>query len=399
MLFNIDTVEFSFDIAYDQNTKKILDALETKKSVQYINDNEGSGEKVLYKIGGYEFEVLGNGKKGFAYILHNSFFEINIARYRSKNKDMFPIFVRIKQEGLWVEKYETLYWRAFELINDNVGLVTADKISRLDICLHTDKFVVRENELEGWKGSFRNFEPHYFNRKVNALCFGARGSAVYCRVYDKTLEVKQKRKNWFFEIWKRNNLDTKNVWNIEFELRRDFFRGHGIDTVAQAFSSINDIWIKMVNKWLVRIDRDNSKTERCTIDAFWLDVMKLKQSKVELLKLEEQQKSKIETVIPALCGYLSTFASLINVCDIDTAKNILKAYSNSYYKAKKTTFDSQTKKKIQLLKGIPDIKIFDIDAVKKGFYDSIKEVAIPSATGEFYYFDENEDVDGLLYAQ
>ena len=35
------------------------------------------------------FEVLPNGKKGYAYILHNDLYEINLSQYRSRMKNFF----------------------------------------------------------------------------------------------------------------------------------------------------------------------------------------------------------------------------------------------------------------------------------------------------------------------
>lgn len=93
----IDTLIYNNDIEdYDNVMRKVLDQLEQKKQTAKSALTENKSTTVTITIGEMTFEVLSNGKKGYAYILHNGFYEIDLAQYRSKNKDFNPVFVKVK---------------------------------------------------------------------------------------------------------------------------------------------------------------------------------------------------------------------------------------------------------------------------------------------------------------
>lgn len=53
--------------------------------------------KHIILIGNQTFQLLQNGSKGYAYILHNDFYKIKIAQHRSTSENFFPLFIKIKQ--------------------------------------------------------------------------------------------------------------------------------------------------------------------------------------------------------------------------------------------------------------------------------------------------------------
>ena len=154
-----------------------------------------------------------------------------------------------------------------------------NKVSRVDLCMHTSDIDFITNYENLYKGRYKKDSVNvlnYTNKEINSITFGTRkGKKIYCRIYNKTLEIKEtKQKSWFKEIWENNGLDINSVWNLEFELKSEFLREFKIKTVEDLENSLQDIWKYCTEKWLVKINRDNVRTERCSINEKWLDVQK-----------------------------------------------------------------------------------------------------------------------------
>jgi hypothetical protein len=99
---NIDTVFFGVNFyEYDMYTEEIIDKFEKLKVTAKKNDEGLKDQMPVYSSNNMNFEVFGNGKRGYAYILHNSEYELNIAQYSSRIESFYPVIVRIKSEALW----------------------------------------------------------------------------------------------------------------------------------------------------------------------------------------------------------------------------------------------------------------------------------------------------------
>src|SRR5438477_466937 len=72
-------------------------------------------------------------------------------------------------------------------------------------------------------------------RKLTGFAFGQRGAAVYCRVYDKTTEVRKRGLSWLPDLWGDREADVP-VWRIEFELRRPVLVQHGLRAVDEVLA-------------------------------------------------------------------------------------------------------------------------------------------------------------------
>ncbi|MCX7748830.1 MAG: hypothetical protein N2645_18370 [Clostridia bacterium] len=350
----IDTLIFSVDIKdYVERNSKLFDSLYQKKTQAKNAESENRTEIVYIKLGNMTFEVLGNGKKGFAYILHNDFYELNLAQFRSENKEFFPVFVRIKAECLWSQSPEKAYEKIYEWMEENLGEIINEKISRIDLCCHTDELELEISDMERFRGTFHNLVPHFYRRKLNAMCFGSRkSSSIYCRIYNKSLEVRQTRnKDWFYDIWKAKDMKTKNVWNVEFELHRDHLKDYNINTVKQAFDSLRSMWELLTKKWLVLINLDASRKSRCSTNYIWFKIQESFKDyrSQELVKRNKQLQREAEAIIPSMFGNITTFCAKINVSDENMAFNLLKIYGRKYFESKADDFGCTVLKKKSLI--------------------------------------------------
>jgi len=350
----IDTLIAMIDIEnYNESAKNLHEILEKKKNEAKSALTENQSKIICLQIGDMTFEVLPNGKKGYAYILHNDLYEIDLAQYRSKNKDFYPVYVKIKSECLWSFGPKDAWNHIYKWVDDNIGKIINNKISRIDLCCHTDELMLTPEDSETFKGQFYTHNIYFFRRKVTGMNFGSSASnKVYCRIYDKVLEITQKKsKKWFYQIWKDEKLDCKKVWNIEFQINREFLKDHYINTVLQAYDSLGSIWEYCTKFWLVKIIEDNKNISRCSTDETWKKVQQSFEhfKHRPLIKREKQLNDDADAIIPGAYGIFTTFAAKKGITDISMALKVFGMNGNRYLKSKKLDFEKVVNKKQALL--------------------------------------------------
>ena len=262
--FGVDTERYQD--AIDSLSAELNEVKETAKE-RLINK---VANKTTVNIAGVTFEVLANGAQGYAYILNNDEYQIKLAQYRSTNADFYPIKIIIHSPCLWSYGPENSFDFIIEWVASVFGEVSRNKVSRVDLCCHTDLLTAESISPDVFKGQYKNSNMQTVNRKNSGITFGSRGSKIYCRIYDKTLEVRTKNtKLWFFDIWAENGFLDGEVWNIEFELKREFFVSNSLESVEALFQSLRSIWEYCTQEWLVMIERDRTRTENCSINKVW----------------------------------------------------------------------------------------------------------------------------------
>ncbi|HET9954946.1 MAG TPA: hypothetical protein VFQ61_10605 [Polyangiaceae bacterium] len=119
--------------------------------------------------------------------------------------------------------------------------------------------------------SFLNGQDH-----VTGRTFGD-GSALMGRVYDKTLELKQRHlpdsEKTLTEhaAWRAAGWDGKKpVTRVEFEMKRDALESFGIETAdGLTDERLRELWSYLTGKWLRYSDGKAGRRERCQVDPRW----------------------------------------------------------------------------------------------------------------------------------
>ncbi|MCG8540461.1 MAG: hypothetical protein MJA82_11060 [Clostridia bacterium] len=355
MIANSDTFAFSIDIdKYDVAIFPLLCLLDEAKENAKREIKNCTGEKVYREIGNMTFEVLSVGTRNYAFILHNDMYEIQLARYRSKNEYVYPVFVRIKSETLWSKGFYGAYQFIEQWIKKNIGVITTTKISRADLCCHTDSIRLNIEDIQRLKTRSREKNVHFSDKALSSMNFGSRSTQrVYCRIYNKSLEIaKKKNKLWFNDIWEKHGLNIHNVWNVEYELNRDFFVEYEIDTVNDFIEKIKNIWTYLTLEWLTLMNLDASRLERCSINEAWRRLCSVFDSfkGSSLVRRIKQMNKDADAMIPQILGCLSSFASKCGKKDFKGAIDTLAFRGYDYlFDVKSTTFDMEIKRKRLLL--------------------------------------------------
>lgn len=351
---NIDTICILIDIEnYEENNKELLEYLLQEKEQAKLNAISNASYKHMININDMDFEILNSGKRGYAYILHNSGYQIDIAQYKSKLENFCPLQIRISSEYLWAYGLSDAWSMIYNWLVETFGNVISEKVCRLDLCTHVSDIDLITDYDISYKGNFKKRETFYNGKNINAITFGRRQSKnIYCRIYNKTLEIQErKQKTWFYEIWKNNGMNIKNVWNIEFEIKSEFLRQFNIDTVNDTLEHLQDLWLFCTNEWLQKIDRTNIRVERCNINSDWLEIQKAYSNFNSKGIIEKQRQIELDALVlvPNIVGNITSYSARKGNINIDEAFSNLYRDTKKYLYNKETSFEKEVHNKRLIL--------------------------------------------------
>lgn len=351
---NIDTIYILVYISdFEKSSKLILSYLSEEKEKAKLMALSNAPSKHTVTINDLNFTILPNGTAGYAYILHNSGYEVNIAQFNPSISNFSPIRIRISSEYLWAYGIDKTWAKIYNWISETFGNISDDKVSRVDLCSHVSGVDFITNYELSYKGKFKNRENFYTGNTINAITFGSRKQKnIYCRIYNKTLELKtMKNKNWFIPIWENNNMDINNVWNVEFELKSELLRKFNINSVSDVIMHLRDLWQYCTCEWVQKIDRTNNKIERCKVNEDWINIQHNFDifHSCGLIERNKQLQLDANALVPNIAGNVVSYAAKNNQLNI---KDVLLQLFNDiglYFKNKNTTFEEAVITKKSLL--------------------------------------------------
>lgn len=234
-LFNIDTLWYTYDAwNYDEVMQDGLqDRLMTGKML--AEDGEGK-EYIELPLSRYEypatFEIAASGQAPiYAYQMRNKDMAFYFAR-RRRNDGTFPVKVQINQFKLWELGARDAYLESLEVLTSLGFGYEAAKPNRIDPCVHSDQFYWTLDDLKTLeyprnvaddnKPNFVKLDP--CTGEFETVYYGDR-SRCQLRLYNKSIEITKKKKDYFREIYEQHGMDPEKVWNLEFEVHRDYLKG------------------------------------------------------------------------------------------------------------------------------------------------------------------------------
>lgn len=401
---NLDWLEFSVDFAdYDESASDFLSMLDGEKKIAEEKDSDK--KKHIRNFGFIMFdglELKPFGVKRFAFILEHEDVQIKIARYRAKNDANYPVRVRVAQRWLWRSPFwEIVPHLLSELCRVFGSPVTKTKLSRLDVCCHTDIFSLQLSDLEfachlasknkimfaksrlddffedddekdAWlKKNGKDFlldeeteVVHRAGKVITGYSVGY-GGKIMARCYDKTREIRVSNKWWFRDIWRKNgwqefnkvqrlrkNRETNKfekvfvdeeipVWNIEFQLRREALREFGIEGVEDImFDKLEGIWKYLTHDWLTfREFTSNPKVraKRQPIREDWKRIANAFGEDFEKATRETQKEKERDYSLPQLAGWVTKYAALYKITNINDILKKIQIEVPQYIEERKDT--------------------------------------------------------------
>lgn len=350
---NIDWITVSFDFSdYNESSKDIVELLKAAKEKAKEKQDGKTNDQEQITIDCITFEVYPNGSKTHAFIINNEDYKISICEFRSKKESIYPVSVIIHSKSLWSYTPIVAYYRLFCLVSNTFGEVKTNMVSRIDLCCHTDIIDFSKIDILSFRNRANKKNIYTNHNVINGFNFGTSSGGLMCRIYDKTLEViETNNKTWFFDIWEQNGVKG-TVWNVEFELNREFFRNYGIDTVDQAFLQIGTIWKYCTEQWIVLTDNDKTRLENCTTNEKWLKISDAftECNQEPMIKREKQNYMDGDALVPAWAGYTTSIAAFYGIEDIESAIDIMIEKGKKYlWSSRQKTYSDEIAEKLNLL--------------------------------------------------
>lgn len=343
----IDTLEIGIDIEnYKEHFFDLLVRISEAKDLSQKNM-----KKEIIDINDTNFEVSPKGQGFYMYKIENR--EVSICFMSKRISNTPPIYVRFFSTFLWEYGYKNAYdifMKWFE--NFNAQIVNV-KIGRIDICLDTDEVNFEEKDVKSLFSRAKKLEQKYVDDiyKEGKIFSGfviGKGGNLSCRIYNKTLEIKNSNKIWFEDIWKEFCwLGDTTVWRIEFQLRKKVLKELGIINIENLSRNLINIWAYMTKKWLVmkKTSKDSNKSRWKTnrkwkvIQVADFDYQGIPSVRKRIIKGEK------EKLLAQCSGLLTSIAALNGDRSITKSFAEVKGYLEDKSQKNNSTIEKEIDKK------------------------------------------------------
>lgn len=233
IISGIDTLYYFYESndAYDDLFLDVIDQLDEAKGRFEKRDIAYSNKDIKIQINKQAFTL--NGKaQGFFWFTHiDEYFTIGF-KDRLTNRGLNDIQLQLNANGIYTIGLKTLLRYVDDLLS---GYITGHKpLTRVDlnIFVEADLSWISKEMFVARKRSYTSiFKEIATKHQLQTLYIGKKPFLL--RLYNKIEELKSsKKKEMMFEYFLNNGFDSlQNVFNIEFEIHRDYFKTFKIDTV------------------------------------------------------------------------------------------------------------------------------------------------------------------------
>jgi len=294
---NLDSLYLSCNVANREVIKGYYELLEDRKKAAQAG---GLGE---VKLGDRIFTLLPYGRSGYKYVLKGSGFDVRLG---SDSEYIPAMYVEFRSVFLWSYGLEGAL-DDFKKWVSSLNLELFDeRVSRCDYCLD---FYVPNYELKKEKVTtrfkFYSLYGEYVGSPPDTLQLGK--GDVGIRIYNKSKEVKKSLKFWLYDVWKVE----KDVWRVEFQLRKRFLRDFNIVTVEDLELALGDVLLYLTTEH-TRLEDDKG------LDRLWAKVIyELQELNFSGIVRDRGYKSVIDdqkrNTLNAIRGHLAKYAALMSV--------------------------------------------------------------------------------------
>lgn len=267
MIFNhlisgFDTVECAYYLMRQDDCQIDFAELSVQKELlKHTKSKHGTS----LTLGCEEFKLASHGSSsGFPFLMENEAFILQFGEFNKPN-----FFVKFRSIALWHHGLSKLHQRFLDWAA-SVGMVPfkSEKLSRVDFAFD---YQIPEIDFDenSFVSSARKDNQHRKNGKIQTLKFGT--DQIVLRIYNKTDEIEEvSHKTWLYVLWGTD----KNVWRIEWQVRKQFLKFMGIDSIADLEDCQGDMLRVLIkDHTTLRVKSNDSNRSRWTIHPLWLDIV------------------------------------------------------------------------------------------------------------------------------
>lgn len=349
ILKGIDTVEFGIDIFdYFATVKKHLDLFSSLK-----NQAQESGKEPSINLNGIDLTVHRNGIPFYSYKLSCNDFLVYFMDKEVRNSP--PIKVRFLSTYLWSVGFEKAVEEFIDWLKGLHFAILTTKISRIDICVDSDKLHFRESDLPKMLTKARGKTKHYINdqyyngREFSGFTIG-RGDPMLARIYNKSLEIKKSKKDWFHDLWKENSWDKESdVWRVEFQLRRKCLKEFSINSCEDFILKENNIWTYLTTQWLTMkvTNSDDRNKSRWSVSPRWKIIQRANLTQSFSPAVRKKVKvGNTEQLLDQIAGLMLSLGALNNHDNLHITAEIARKWTEAKLFNNNTNYDEAKKERL-----------------------------------------------------
>ena len=217
-------------------------------------------------LGNTEFLLQPYGTaSGYPLVIENGDLKIEMGEFNKPN-----LFVTFRSQALWQESVFLLHEKFLRWIS-SIGYSPywRENLSRVDFSFDYNLTLLDFDENSFVSYSSKDSQ-HRQDGQVQTFTLG-KGDIVL-RVYDKVAEIRQQsEKVWFYLLWKQD----KNVWRIEWQVRKPVLKQFGIISFDDLKKKQGDLLYYLASEHdTLRIPNDDSNTSRWPLHPLWIDLQK-----------------------------------------------------------------------------------------------------------------------------
>ena len=169
-------------------------------------------------------------------------------------------------------------------------------------------------------GESQKDQAFYRGRNLETILFSGHGRPVSCKLYNKSVEIKQmsKDKIWFYPIWKKEGWDEKaTVWRTEFSVERPGLHEMDLEDIYETLHNIKRIWAYCTKDWLRMVQPGPTKNRaRWATHPTWKklqhafdDYGSKEIDGLGPLARERKREVNVDRAVAAIAGYSTTYAA------------------------------------------------------------------------------------------
>lgn len=223
---------------YDKFYENILHQIETKQKEFETLDYAYQESDIVIFINDIEIQYSGKGRDGFLWFNHK-FFRVGF-KDESKNANIHNIRVQLNAIGIYTIGITSLIDYINKVfLNGAILKENYFPITRIDVNMfvqHNFDYLTKNMLVSKKKSNESIISEHANGYALETFSVGK--NPFKLRIYNKLAELKtasETKRDLMYNYFGINGLDIeKPIFNVEFELHREFLKQYGIDTVEDA---------------------------------------------------------------------------------------------------------------------------------------------------------------------
>ena len=277
-------------------------------------------------IGGERFEVLPYSWQKYPVALVHPHGQLGF----TDSAHIPSIRLQLRSEFIHaVGAQEALDW--FTQVLNSFEIYPSWTLSRVDLYVDVQGWDLSYFDKERFLCRAKDISIHEVDGQFSGFNFGKRKSkTITSRIYNKTLELKTSRKFWTTMAWNEKYDTNQEVYRIEFEFNREALKQFGLSQSGETLDAISGLWAFATQQWLTHRDlTDDSNKSRWPISPEWTEIQSssIAGSKIPLERIQASKDSvKLDALIPALRGYLTSTGSLMGAEDLKSTMQKVSDY-------------------------------------------------------------------------